>query len=60
MYNNYNDAGERNGGVHQEEKNGSVVQGEGEEWVVRVWTSDIRGAGTDAAVSVQVYYAHRN
>ena len=23
-------------------------------WVVRVWTSDIRGAGTDANVTLQV------
>ena len=26
-----------------------------EEWVVRVWTSDMRGAGTDATVSIQVH-----
>ena len=55
-----NDVGERNGGGGQEVKNGSAVLGEGEEWVVRVLTSDIRGAGTDAVVSVQVYNAHCN
>ena len=42
------------------------VKGSGggdEGWMVRVWTSDMRGGGTDATVSIQVrsfYYATEN
>ena len=31
----------------------SEVEGQGT-WEIRVWTSDIRGAGTDANVTLQV------
>ncbi len=27
-------------------------------WTVHVWTSDMRGAGTDANVTIQVHYTH--
>ena len=46
------------GRIERELHPSSRGEGDGErEWRVTVWTSDVRGAGTDANVTLQVSYS---